>query len=123
MCLRKVEQTYEPPLKRRRIGYKTMYRMPRTGQLVPLHQPGAVIPETGWTEDTHEGVISGYGHSYRKGFHVFKKLFALRKPGSDPISDRYETWKVAYTDIVATGQENHGEVAVARKIRLITRIK
>jgi hypothetical protein len=121
MCLSRVKKV---TLQEVKIGYKHFHEMTRYGA------NGTVLPTTEvrsacrnnlfiigqWYNDVATGTIrANDGKQYPKGYHIFISNRGQGYSGS--------LYKVEYTDVVAEGEEGRRKVVIARKMRIVSKVR
>lgn len=120
MCLSKVIEIYEEPLKDVKIGYKVFQKYD-SGFYGGLYYNTSRFYEIGkeYTCDNQERIRSGTDGFYPVGFHIYE---SFQSAYMSCMYTREVIVEVEYSDIVCLGKEFFGNVIVAKNIKLVKEI-
>ena len=127
MCLRKVIDIYNPPLKDIKVGYKFFVRNAKNELSYWYADMHGKPKRYDWNEDLNKFRLKGCDSFYPTGYHIYDSLSAI---GNFKFSIEREIYKVEYTDIIVKGMnlgmgsegENSHLCFVARKFRILEKV-
>jgi len=121
MCLSKVIEVYEEPLKGVQIGYKVFGKCYDDGFYSGIYYNISPFYEIGkeYVCDNKGKICSDTIEFYPAGFHIYENF---KSAYLDCLYNTEVIVEVEYSDAVCFGKEFFGNVIVAKKIKLIKEI-